>query len=263
MGRLRALVFASSLTVAALTVTGVGCDDPDATTGKRVTLSFAVLPAKQTFTTKLGWEVTLTKAVVSIGALYFFDGETLFAGAAPRPRRAPLDRFWQVPVAHAHPGHYVPGNAKGELLGATSVDLLRESRLGDGQGVSGPFRSATFSFGAPATGPLAGELGGNVIVLEGAAKKGAEERTFRAEVRADELFDTKQRPQVEGCPFAEANVLGDGKVTVTIDASAWLDQVEFELLSKSGRAQLADVTQAELTRSVRGGDRYRFAFTAK
>lgn len=254
--------------VSSLFVSLVGCGDastPDATTGKRVTFTMTVAPVKKTFTTKVGWEVTLTKAIVATGAFYFFDGDTLFASAPWRPVLSPLQLLWRVETAHAHPGHYVPGNAKGEMLTATSVDLLAaDGRLGDGQGVSGPFRSATFTFGSPPAGPLAGELAGNVIVLEGSAKKGAEARTFRAEVKADELVDAKSKPQIEGCPFTEADVQSEGNVVVTIDADAWLDQVEFELLPKdTNPAKLVDVTQSQLTRSIRGGDRYRFAFTAK
>lgn len=266
--RLRSALLAVS-TIALAASLG-GCSDgatTDATTGKRITFTMTVSPVKKTFTTKVGWDVTLTKAMIATGAFYFFDGDTLFASTAPRfrPVLSPLELLLRPAIAHAHPGHYVPGNAKGEMLTATSVDLLAgDARLGDGQGVSGSFRSATFTFGAPPAGPLAGELGGNVIVLEGTAKKGTEERTFRAEVKADELTDAKNKPQIEGCPFTEADVQGNGNVAVTIDADAWLDQVEFELLPKDGApAKLVDVTQSELTRSIRGGDRYRFSFAPK
>lgn len=246
---------------------GVACNDAgggDTTTGTRVGFAVEVAPVARTFTTKIGWEVTLTKALVATGALYFFDGETLFARHAPRAR--PLDLFLGIRAAHAHPGHYVPGNAMGEMLTPSSVDLLAASAttIGNGQGVSGAFRSGTFTFGAPPAGPLAADMGGKVIVLEGTAKKGPESRTFRAEVAAEELLDQKGKPDVEGCPFSAGDVAGDGTVTVTVDADAWLDQVEFELLPKDAApAKLVDVTQSELTRSVRGGDRYRFSFRAK
>ena len=61
--------------------------------------------------------------------------------------------------AFAHPGHYVPGNAKGEMLTAYSADLLAGGMLGTGDGVTGLVRSATFSYATPATGPAAAELG--------------------------------------------------------------------------------------------------------
>jgi len=258
------VLLASALALAASLSACSDATTADTTTGKRVALTVSVAPVKKTFTTKVGWDVSLTKALVATGAIYFFDGETLFAHA-PRRRLTPLQVLWRIPSAEAHPGHYVPGNTKGEMLASTSVDLLAPgASLGSGEGVSGPFRSATFTFGAPPAGPLAGELGGNVIVLEGTASKGAETRTFRAEVKADELLDAKKKPQIEGCPFTAVDVQGDGDVTVVIDADAWLDHVEFELLPKDQvPAKLTDVTQSELTRSVRGGDRYRFTFAPK
>jgi hypothetical protein len=245
-----------------------GCGDgttPDATTGTRVTLSVTVAAVPKTFTTKLGWDVTLTRALLATGALYFFDGETLFARAPVPARRGPLELLWGIRPAYAHPGHYVPGNAKGEMLRGSSVDLLGpDTRLGDGTGVSGPFRSATFSFGSPVEGPVAAELGGHVIVLEGTAKKGAETRAFRAEVDAADVLNGKKRPQIDGCPFQTADVRSDGNVKVTIAVPAFFDQVELEILPKGETpTKLVDVTQSQLVRSIRGADRYRFVWTAK
>lgn len=257
----------SVLSSLVLCVLAFGCGDStssDTTTGKRVTFDVRVAQAPSTFTSKQGWEITLTKAQLSTGAFYFFDGEILFS-YAPKRRLSPLDLLLGTKVAYAHPGHYVPGETKGEFLSSTSVDLLASgSVLGKGQGVSGPVRSATFTFGAPPQGPFAASLGGHLVVLEGTGKKGAETRSFVAEIDQADLLDTKGKPQIEGCPYTEADVQSDGTVTLTVDVAAWFDQLELELVPTTpSPAKVADVAKAELVRSMKGGDRYRFAFSAK
>ncbi len=255
--------------LAALALAASGCGDaaPDTTTGRRVALEVRVVGAPKTFVTKQGWEVSLTKALIATGPLYFFDGETLFAGATARARPPSVDPLaWLLGerVAHAHPGHYVAGAARGELLPASSVDLLAaDTPLGEGRGLSGLVRSATMSFASPPSGPLAGELGGHVIVLEGTAKKGGEARAFRAEVDAADLLDASGRLQIEGCPFKEVDLQSDGRVTLSVQIAAWFAEVELELVPPGPASKLADVPRAELVRSIKGADRYRFAFEPK
>jgi hypothetical protein len=255
------------LVFSALATFALACGDgtsSDTTSGKRITFDVRVAQAPKTFTSKQGWEVSLTKAQLSTGALYFYDGEILFS-FAPKSRLSPLDVLLGSKVAYAHPGHYVPGESKGQFLTPSSVDLLSPGNaLGTGEGVSGVVRSATFSFGSPPAGPLASALGSHLVVLEGTGKKGAETRSFVAEIGAVDLLDSKGKPQIEGCPFTEANAQGDGKVTLTVDVPAWFDQVELELLPATpAPAKMADVPKAQLVRSMKGADRYRFAFTPR
>ena len=258
------------VSLSALALALAGCSTTDAGTGtggKR--LAFTVKAtggpeAKQGFTTEQGWSVTLSKAQIASGALYWFDGEILFSRA---PSPSLLDRALGVRVAYAHPGHYVPGNAKGEMLQPTSFDLVKgDAELGAANGVSGIFRSATFSFGSPASGPVASELGAHVAVLEGLAKKGAEERAFRAEVDAADVLDSTGKPQVTGCPFTEIDIQSEGTITLLVKIGAWFDQVEFDQVAKgeAGKpSKLEGVPQAELVRSMRGADRYVFSFAAR
>lgn len=261
--------FVCCLALPVLSALALGCGDStssDTTTGKRITFDVKIAQAPKTFTSKQGWEISLSKAQLSTGALYFFDGEIIFS-QAPKKRLSPLDLLLGTKVAYAHPGHYVPGEAKGEFLTATSVDLLAAGNvLGTGQGVSGLVRSATFTFGAPPAGPFAASLGTHLVVIEGTGKKGAETRAFVAEIDQADLLDTKGKPQIEGCPYTETDVESDGTVTLTVDVAAWFDQLELELLPATpSPAKVTDVAVAksELVRSIKGGDRYRFAFTAK
>lgn len=255
-----------ALAFAVLVAAPIACNDEGSgTTGRRIALdvTIAASPESKGFTNAKGWTISLTKAVVATGALYFYDGEPLFAGASTSPRRFK----GIVRSAFAHPGHYVAGNAKGEMRTSSSADLLAGATLGSGDGVSGVVRSATFAFSSPATGPVAAELGGSVIVLEGSATRGAERRVFRAEIAAEEMEDAKGTLAIEGCPFAATDMQGDGTVTVTVDLPMWLQHVDLAEVpaSTDGRPALLDAGLAknQLVRSAKGARSYRFAFAPR
>ena len=58
-----------------------------------------------------------------------------------------------VPPAYAHPGHYIEGSAMGQMLEATTVDLLGDSlELADGDGVTGLTNSARITWQTPPKG---------------------------------------------------------------------------------------------------------------
>lgn len=246
-----------------------GCSSKgDTTTGKRIALEVKIAAAPgslQPFTNGLGWQVAVSKALVATGAIYVYDGATILSRA--EPRRRPLDELLGIKSAFAHPGHYVPGNALGQMLTASSADLRAgDTGLGAGDGVTGVARSATFAFDAPAKGPFAGELGDRVAVLEGTATKGAETRVFRARVAKDEILDAKAQPAIEGCPFTEVTMSGDGVVTVAVRLTGWLDQVDFDAVPRSNDGapvELDGVARNGLVRGFKAGDAYRFTYAAK
>jgi len=260
-----AVTFAASAVLAS--VPSACSSAEDGTSGKRILLDVKVASpeARDGFTNALGWKVTFEKAYVATGALYYFDGATIFSLRAPHPSPPP---FFGIRSAFAHPGHYVPGNAKGEYLAGSSADLRIETMLGTGNGVSGPTRSATFSFQAPAAGPHAAELGAHVAVFVGAATKGGETRAFRAEIDAADVANTKNAPSVEGCPFVETDMQADGVVTVTLKPSLWFDQVDFALVPKGDGASpvlLApdEAPRKALARGMKAGLGYVFSYTAR
>ncbi len=242
-----AVVFAAASSVV---VAPTGCEaDASGTTGKRVRFDVVAVGspgARAPFTNALGWNVTLSKALLATGGMTFYDGATIFS------RRAPLLVLGRT--AYAHPGHYVAGEAKGAMLVASSLDLRADSSvvLGAGEGISGVVRSATFAFGAQPGGAFAGELAGSAVVLEGTATKGAEPRPFRVTFAANELSGAKGKPEVEGCAFAETDVQSDGRVTLTVRVEAWLDQVDF--------AEPDAVVKNALARGLKSGAPYTFAF---
>lgn len=261
-----ALAFAgASLVAGAPAACGSG---DEGTTGRRVALDLRVggsPGARAPFTNGLGWTVSLTKAVVATGPMTFYDGAPIFSWRAPRGLTLGGKR------AFAHPGHYVEGQARGEVRVVASVDLRGEAVVvGKGEGISGMFRSATFAFGSPPSGPgpLAADLGGAVVVLEGTATKGSDARVFRARVAASDVANAKGLSAVEGCVFSEADVEGDGTVELTIKVETWLDQVDFtDVAASAGGAPseipASSIAHNALVRGMRAGSPYGFRFTPK
>ncbi|WP_437630839.1 hypothetical protein [Sorangium sp. So ce854] len=266
--------FAAALAAGALAV-GCGAGDGGATGGKRLTLGTQVAAdaaSVEPFTTALGWTVALSSARLSVGALHYFEGAPLTAQRAAPGRRgapSPLERLarWAVPEAHAHPGHYQAGEARGQMTEPTSVDLLRgATALADADAVSGVARSARFTFGAPPSGPFAAALDGHVVAVEGRADKGDLSRVFRARaLAADVVAAATGEPSVEGCAFDETFLDGTGVVTLVVKPSVWLDQVDFEEVAAGEDGAPVDLepeSQAHrgFTRGLKKGTAYAFSF---
>ncbi len=219
----------AALTVAGLTFAPAACTESSGTTtGKRLTVALRVRAAEggSPIVNKKGWTVTLTKAAISTGPFYLYEGAPIFSLAEP-PVSAPFrlrDFLPRSSVAHAHPGHYVAGEARGQMLTSNSVDLMTgEVDYPRIEAVSGITRSGTFSFASPATGPAAEELGNHVIVVEGTAAKATLARSFRAEINpADVLHDGQLI--VEGCPFKEVDMQTNGTVTLSVSLGQWFEQ---------------------------------------
>jgi hypothetical protein len=212
------------------------------TTGKTVTLHTRLateLPADQTVTTDLGWTVTVKTLLVASGPFYYFDGEPAFTMASRRSRwRRAVDALSPFGTAWAHPGHYVAGNARGEMLAPYTADLLAgPSELPDGDGITGPVRSGTFSFAPPSDGPAATALGGHVAVAEGAATKDGQTINFVFTADVADVSKNARDAEITGCPFSAADVDGDGTVTVTVKPKVWFAFVDFsELLPGTPQA---------------------------
>ncbi|WP_437586529.1 hypothetical protein [Sorangium sp. So ce1000] len=265
---------AAALAAGALAA-GCGAGGDDATSGKRLTLATRIAPdaaSVEPFTNALGWTITLSKAHLSIGSLHYFEGAPFTAQlqrAAPGGGPSLLERLarWAVPEAHAHPGHYQAGEARGQMTQPTSVDLLLgTTALADADAVSGVVRSARFTFGAPPSGPLAAALDGHVVAVEGRAEKGELARVFRARaLGADVLDEATGEPSVEGCVFEEVFLDGPGVVTLVVKPTVWLDQVDFEEVAESddgAPVDLAPESQAQrgFARGLKKGTAYALSF---
>ena len=210
------------------------CGSDSGTSGARVALATRVemVSDGQSFTTAQGWSVTLTRAVISTGPFYYFDGAPPLVLLEQRPR-------WQLAVdvlgiasALAHPGHYKAGEALGQMLDAWSVDLLAGGAdLPTGEGVTGLYRSASFSFTSPPEGPMAGELASHAAIVEGLAERdGDEPRRFRAVADLADVERSAANGFIDGCQFDELDIEGDGLVTVAVTPKIWFDLVDFSEL---------------------------------
>lgn len=207
----------------------------DTTSGKRVVLHTRLTlepSAASGFATAAGWNVTLSQAMLAMGPVYYFDG-------APPLEVARNSRDWQraarwlgLGTAHAHPGHYVAGNAMGQMLEASGVDVLGGvTELPDGDGVSGTYRSGRFTFRAATVGALSAELGENVALVAGSAEKeGQELRFFVASAELSDVAKSAAKGQVEGCEFSEVDVEADGTVTVVVNPAVWFNLVDFSAI---------------------------------
>lgn len=249
--------------VAGAAVAGCG----DSTTGQRVVLHTEVTAgeeAQEPIVNAFDWSITLTKAHLSVGELYYFDGPPVVARTWPRAPGG-LRGWLGIPSAFAHPGHYTEGDALGQMLKPTTVDVLQDATLPDGDGVTGTYRSARFQFASPPAGDLAKELGGHVVVVEGKATKGAEARVFRLSADQAEILNADQNPYVEGCVFNDDEVTGNGTILLTLHPSVWLDQVDFETTPASADGAPVDVDPADkahkaFIRGLQKGTGYGFSY---
>jgi hypothetical protein len=202
----------------------------DETTGKRVVLQTSVatdMRADHTFVSGLGWTVTLTRGEIATGAFYYFEGPPAVVemAEAGQRRRGWVSKAlgWLSPIgtAHAHPGHYVPGRAMGQMLEPGALDLMTSERTAfpDGEGITGIYRSGTFSFGNLSPGPVA--------MVEGVAVKGDRTVNFRATATMADVLANAKGGQIVGSAFAETQVTGDGRVTATVHPAIWFTLVDF------------------------------------
>ncbi|MEZ4302538.1 MAG: hypothetical protein R3B70_46850 [Polyangiaceae bacterium] len=235
------------------------------TTGRRIQLETHVVAeagVTTPFENAYGWTISLTRARLSIGPLYYFTGAPVIASA---PRRG-LRSLLTFPEAHAHPGHYTEGDALGQMLTPDTVDLLTPFNLTPADAVTGHFESARFTFQSPPEGRLAKEMDTHVVWLEGVAEKAGSTLPFRAFADEPDILNADGNPFVEGVVFETADIESPGTVTLAVHPDVWLDQVDFALVSPPTGGTFADLTPGEIphkafTRGLKKGTAYNFAYT--
>lgn len=238
----------------ALPLQACGAEGGDATTGKRVVLHTQVRMndvANAPFETDAGWQVTLSSAAVAAGPFYYFDGAPPLVLKQRHDAWQYAARVLGLGTAHAHPGHYQAGNAMGEMLASSSLDLFGGvAAFPDGAGITGTYRSARFTF-ADATGPAKKQLDGHAAVATGVAEKAGEPpRYFRAFADLSAIEQSAFEGQVAGCEFSEIDVTGDGTVTVTVNPKIWFDLIDFteaDQASEDAPADFPTGSQPQLT----------------
>lgn len=160
-----------------------------------------------------GWSISLTRADVAFGPLYFCASSGASSDLCPQ--------------------------AVGELASDVRIDALSDVpiRVGDIAGVTGEVRSARYDLGISwpitANAPVASESApdGHSAVLEGVATKGSESFQFVATIDLPPAFAGGHT--VAG-QRAETFVLGgQTQLTMLVPVEAWLSEIDFDSLSLS------------------------------
>jgi len=240
------------------------------TTGQRVALHTRVVMAPESvagFTALSGWKIRLARAWVATGPLYYFDGAPSVVFDRGKENRRFRIMDWVLPSAHAHPGHYAPGVTNGQMLDEFSIDLLApETRLPEGNAVTGMLRSGTFSFSPPIGGPLVAALGNQSVIVQGVAEKELVQVHFAVSVDFAAIARRARDGLVSGCKFEPTTIHGPGTVTVTVNPRSWFNLVDFAEVAP-GSAESPTVIAAETTPYIAFTlglvqiGAYRFTFT--
>jgi hypothetical protein len=240
--RLAALSMITSAGALGLALGVEACGTGD-TGGERIVLDTRVelAPNAQSFTTAMGWDVTLSRVLISTGPFYYFDGAPPLVqrGRQREPRwPSPLEALG-VQQAFAHPGHYQAGDALGQMLSPWSIDLLAgPADLPAGDGVSGVYRSASFSFTSPPEGPMASAMESHAAIAQGSAvRQGLPLVHFLATAELADVERNAADGYIDGCEFTELDIEDGGRVSVLVNPKIWFDLVDFAELAPAANAE--------------------------
>jgi hypothetical protein len=234
-------------TIAVFVTSGCSTEGAGGTTGQRITLATRFQPhahVSATFTTGTDWEVRLHAASLAIEGLYYFDGPPAFA----RLERTPVEwlKRFVIGTAYAHPQHYVAGNALGQMVTPTSVDLFEPARLPEGTGVTGVFRSGRVKLPDLSAGPHANVLDGHVASARGMATKGDRIVHFRVAAALSDLQRTSPSAEIDGCVFEKIDVTRDGTVTLTVTPRVWFNLVDFSTVESGSEDAPTDIVIGQI-----------------
>ncbi|MDX9722584.1 MAG: hypothetical protein RBU37_17690 [Myxococcota bacterium] len=187
--------------------------------------------AQASFETYAGWKVELDTALLSIGPIYFYEGEA---------EDGSLASLFSLPSAYACPSHaqYNKGRVLGELLRQEPVDLLvGRSELGALDGLSGRLRAAELHlhpWGEISSTPNNGAsqaLAQQTVLFRGQAQLGEQSIAFEAHLdipdeglmRVVESIDTDVELRGDGSGRVLFEVLLD-QVFATVDFASLTTQ---------------------------------------
>ncbi|WNG55121.1 hypothetical protein F0U59_10270 [Archangium gephyra] len=173
-----------------------------------------------------GWTVTPESIHVSVGTVRFYEGRVLLSSRWPRFEPYAL----LGGTAWAHPGHYVPGDALGEVLKTTTVDLLaaQPSVLGEANAVTGDYGSMELTLSsATAASDTQDLLRGHMVRIQGLATHSDGRR-----VRFDAEMNLPK--PIEGIRFERTLEQEVGRVRITVELARWLGRIDFATASPAG-----------------------------
>ncbi len=155
-----------------------------------------------------GWDVTLTRADVAVGPIYF-------CATALASRDFCEDALLE--------------NLETQVV--SGLDATERS-LGNLDGVSGAIRSATYDYGYSyllthqQAEPNDGAVEGHSAVLEGTAVRGPDTLRFRLEV--DVVPSLPGANAVQGAKTTQTITASNVELTVVVDPVAWLAVIDFD-----------------------------------
>lgn len=204
------------ISLSALAVVAVGCPSTDEPQLVGVAVE-AVSARTDTFDTDSGYEVTLQRGSVWVGDLHFHEPKDVEEQALLRPHRWLLGPS----TAHAHPGHDMSGDVRGELAGSFAVDLLAPAAsLGEAEFYEGPYETASLLLEQDGEdGPTAD--------LAGVASDGVDTIPF--------AFVVQHPKTILGIPFeAEVDAATPPTLVLTLDPAEILGHLDFLILDDDG-----------------------------
>ncbi|MDF3067231.1 MAG: putative lipoprotein [Polyangiaceae bacterium] len=237
-----------SVGVCAAALNGCSSDAKDTTGGQRIVLATRVKPAAtiaDDFTSGTQWRVKLDSARLAVGGLYYFDGKPALALSDRRTLRQRLSDFF-IGTAYAHPQHYVAGNALGEMVEPSSVDLFRGANLVDGNGITGTFRSGRIVLPDEVVGPAAEDLARHIATASGVATKAEKTVFFTISADLTDIQETSPKGEIDGCVFDEVEVTGDGTVTLTVTPQVWFNLVDFSDIVSGSASSPTDIVHGDV-----------------
>lgn len=216
--------------------------------GARTTFPLEMAGAVPSGPNARGWTVSLDEAVLHVGPVRFWEGSV---GVA---RRSALE--WLYPTAHAHPGHWTRGAARGDWVETATVDLLGEpAPLGTVAALTGDIGSAELEL------PVApdGLLQGASVRLSGLATLG------EAQVRFSETLIVSE--PIEAIRFEHALTGEPGAVRVEVSLARWLERIDFSTVAApdaGGVSALPPESQAgnALRRGIADPGAYTFRWSS-
>nr|AYM52476.1 lipoprotein [Archangium gephyra] len=200
----------------------VGCG----TGAQRRTFPVEMTVQPMTGPNERGWTVTPESVHVSVGTVRFYEGRVLLSSRWPRFEPYAL----LGGTAWAHPGHYVPGDALGEVLSTTTVDLLatQPTVLGEANAVTGAYGSMELTLSpATAASDIQNVLRGHTVRVRGLAV-----HTDGRQVRFDAEMDLPK--PIEGIRFERTLEQEAGRVRITVELARWLGRIDFATASSGG-----------------------------
>lgn len=236
------------------------------TAGEEIRFSTAVVgssadnnPAE--FTTYAGWKVSLTRALMVAGPIYYYEGEA---------QASWIKRLFTTNKAYACPSHaqYNKGSVLGEVLEQYVVDLLnaQPTHTGDVYGLSGTVRAAELQLHPPATIPVASasadihQLEGDTILVEGKAEKDGASISYIAHLTIPDEGIMRVVESISG--EVELAKSQNGTLLLMVLLDQWFANVDFSTLhqqDENDRFLFSEDTQAysALLRNVRSRYAYR------